>query len=286
MTLNINPSEFIAAKASVMERIKVGASEPEAPKALPFHEIETIPELFQQRRITPEESAEHVQSMARAIKVGPRGAHQESLAPISVVWVGDAWACVDGHHRLGAYKLVKHAAPVPVTAMCGASLEEAVRASLGENTKDKLKLTQRCRSEAAWRFVVAGGMSKSEISKLSGVDESTVASMRRTVNQFREKAGGADPADFTWVKMRLWKFEPSADDGKEADQRRAEALLRRTEKHLNEASPRVIFLALAMHKPGLMAELIKLHNAHEASAAYRAAPFEYIPSDEEVNPEF
>lgn len=286
MSISTNPSEFLDAKQSVLQRIATGVPAPAVPTTLPYKNIETIPELFQQRRITPEESAEHVQSLARAIKVGPRGAQQEALAPITIMWVGDAWACVDGHHRLGAYRLVNHAAPVPVNAMSNASLEDAVRASLSDNNKDKLKLTPRCRSEAAWRFTVAGGMSKAEVTALSGVNESTVASMRRTLREFQEAHPGVSPADFTWARMRLWKFEPSELGGKDADHRAAERLLRRTEKHLQAASPRVIFLALGMHKPGLIAELLKMHEDYAASEAYRAVPFEYIPSDEELNPEF
>lgn len=286
MSINTNPTEFLDAKNSVLARIANGLPAPQAPTTLSLNGIEMIPALFQQRRITPEESADHIQSLARPIKVGPRGAQQESLAPITIMWVGDAWACVDGHHRLGAYRLVKHLAPIPVEAISATSLEDAVRVSMSGNNMDKLKLSPRCRSEAAWRFTVAGGMSKAEAVRLTGVNDSTVAIMRRALADFQKTHTSANAADFTWAQMRLLKHEPSEMGNKDADHLAAEKLLRRTEKHLKGSTPRVIFLALGMHKPGLMAELLQMHENHAVSEAYRTNPFGYIPSDEEINPDF
>lgn len=287
MNINTPPSEFIEAKQAAIERIAAGMPAPEAPTALTYSDIEVIPELFQQRRIHPDESKEHMQTLARAIKRGPRGARQESLTPITIYWVGDAWACVDGHHRLMAYHWVEHPTPVPVTALVGVSLDEAIRASLGDNSKDKKELSKRCKTEAAWRFTLAGGMSKADISALADVDESTVAAMRKTRREFQEENPSADPATIAWATMRHWRLQmDDSAEVKDAEQRAAAKLLRLTEKHLKGASPRVIFLALGMHSPGLMAELLKIHAAHSESEAYRANPFPHVGNEEMERSEF
>ena len=226
MKINPPPSEFIAAKRAALARLAAGSPEPKAPRSLALSSIETLPELFQQRRITEDESDAHVQTLARAIKRGPRGAHQASLEPITVFWVGDAWACADGHHRLRAYRAAGHPAPIPVTALRGATLDEAIGASLGSNSKDKLSLSPRCRTEAAWRFVLSGELSKAAIAGLAGVDESTIAAMRKAVREFREAHPSQDGAELTWSQMRLWKRPPFENDGKDAAERAAERLLR------------------------------------------------------------
>lgn len=286
MKLNPPPSEFFEAKREAAERIAKGSPEPKAPRSLAVSSIQVVPGLFQQRRITEDESHNHVQTLARAIKPGPRGAHPVDLEAITVFWMGDAWVCVDGHHRLRAYQTVSHAAPVPVEALSGATLEEAVVASLGGNSKDKLSLSPRCRTEAAWRFVLADKLSRADTSRLAGVDGSTVSAMRRAMKEFRVAHVGDDGTSLTWAQMRLWKRPMGEDDGRTAEERAAERLLRSTEKHLKGVSPRVIFLALGLHNPQLMAELSQMHLHHMESTAYQANPFGRILSHAEEYPEF
>jgi hypothetical protein len=286
LLFNKSPSEFLEAKQAVEARIASGRPAPSAPRVLPWEQIEGIPDLFQQRRIDSEASKQHVQTLARAIKPGPRGARQASLEAVAVFWVGDAWALVDGHHRMMAYQWVKHPAPVPVRVLRGVTLGEAIQASLGGNSKDKMPLTLRCKSEAAWRFTLEGSMSKATIKALADVDESTIAIMRRTLREFAKVHPDDVPGALTWAQMRLWKREPLAMDDKDAEQRAAERLLRLTEKHLKGVSAGVLLRALGMHNPGLVAQLFQLHQTLSGADAYDADPFPYIPSDTEENPEF
>ena len=286
LLFNKSPSEFLEAKQAVEARIANGRPAPSAPRVLPWTQIETIPDLFQQRRIDSDTSGAHVQTLARAIKPGPRGARQASLEAVTVFWVGDAWACVDGHHRLTAYQWVKHQAPVPVRVLRGATLGEALQASLGDNSKDRMPLTLRCKSEAAWRFTLEGSMSKATIKALADVDESTIAIMRRTVREFVKVHPDTPPGTLTWAQMRLWKREPMEMDDKDAEQRAAEQLLRRTEKHLKGVSAGVLLRALGMHNPGLVEGLFQLHQTLSGTDAYDANPFPYITSESEENPEF
>lgn len=280
------PGEFMEARSSVEARIAQGQPAPATPRVLPWDQIETIPDLFQQRRLDAEASAQHVQTLARAIKRGSRGSRQAALAPVTVFWVGDAWACVDGHHRLMAYRWVNHPGPVPVKVLRGLDLMEAVRESLGGNVKDKLPLSKRCKSEAAWRFTLEGSMSKAAIKALADVDESTIAIMRRTLREFAEAHPDTPPSSLTWAQMRLWKLKPQGEDDKDAQQRAAERLLRHTEKHLRGVPAGVLLRALELHSPALVAELFQLHQSLKDSNGYGINPFAYIPSHTEETPEF
>lgn len=283
------PARALAALQATAERIRLGtAPPPQSPRELAWQDIETIPDLFQHRRCFTDASEKHVQTLARAIKRGPRGPKQNALAPITVYWVGDAWGCVDGHHRLKAYELVGHATPVPVTVLSGVSLEEATRAALRANGQDAMPLTPRCRTEAAWGLTLEGGLSKDEIATLAGVDTSSVAGMRRAIREFRAAHPQTPPESLTWAQMRMWKKGAPAPDGKDPEQRAAERLLRLTEKHIKDVSPRVLLLALELHSPGLVAELVREHRiSNEIRFAYgpdTALPFPVV--EPEGNPDF
>lgn len=281
------PNQFIEARTAAAERIKAGTPAPaEPPSALPWSEIEIIPDLFQQRHIDEEGSRLHVQELARAIKAGPRGAHQDHFTPITVFWIGDGWACVDGHHRLQAYQWVNHTRPVPVEALRGATLEQAVHASLGTNGKTQMELTGRCRTEAAWRLELAGGSSKATIAKATGVDESSIANMRKALREFKAVHPEADPGTLSWAQLRHWKREPVVPDGKDANLRRAEQLLRRVEKHIKGVSPEVLLMALDLHRPGMVGELFKAHSNAMTFTAYQGLPFPAVPSSAPENTDF
>ena len=287
VTTKATARDFIDARQQVAERIANGAPAPTSPRVLPIAAIETIPELFQQRRIDAEDSDAHVQDLARAIKPGSRGARQFALTAITIWWAGDAWCVVDGHHRLAAYRLVSHPAPVPVKVLPGVTLDEAIKASLGGNSKTQKALSPRCKTEAAWRFVVAADMSKADLAALADVAEATIGTMRKTIREFQTDHPGADSAGFTWANMRHWK-SGIEDTGKTttADERAADKLRRQTEKHLKGVSPQVIFRALGLIDPRLMPELSRLHSEHSENEAYRADPFPRILSEAEEHPEF
>lgn len=291
------PCEYVAAQAAAAERIAAGSPEPaKLPRTLPLAQIEVIPELFQQRHIDEEASAQHVQELARAIKRGPRGPQQDSFTPILVFWVGDGWACVDGHHRLQAYAQEKQQAPVPVKVLKGATLAQAVTMALAANAKTQLPLTARCRGEAAWRMVVTKAGSRKTIANAAGVDESSVAHMRKALKAFQEEHPTADPTGFTWANMRHWKRGEQEPDGKDAATRRAEQFLRKAGKHLAGMSTGAWLIALDIHQPGLVAALAAAHAQkvanEEQDPGYGAVPLGAVTarglpySYQEQNPDF
>lgn len=291
------PAEFLAAQADAAERIKAGSPEPvKLPRTLSWKQIEAIPELFQQRHIEDEASAQHVQELARAIKRGPRGPQQDSLEAIVVFWMGDGWACVDGHHRLMAYAQEKHQAQVPVKALKGATLAQAVQLSLTANTRSKMPLTARCRGEAAWRMVVTKAGSRKEIASAAGVDESSVANMRKTLKAFTTAHPEVPSTEFTWVNMRHWQQGEKEPDGKDPTTRAAEQFLRRAGKHLKGLSVGALLVALDIHEPGMVAAIAEAHRRKierpEQAPGYQALPFgpveaRGLPSEYwEHNPDF
>lgn len=166
------------------------------------------------------------------------------------------------------------------------TLGQAVQASLTSNAKTQLELTKRCRTEAAWRLELAGGYSKSTIAKLVGVDESSIALMRKALREFKAEHPTADPKAFTWAHMRHWKRGPVERDGKDATLRRAEQFLCRTEKHLRGVSPEVLLTALDLHSPGMVAELVKVHKTMMDRTAYQCLPFGEIPNSAPENLDF
>lgn len=280
------PNSFIQAKQELKERIASGQPEPVAPRSLYWHQIEVIPEVFQQRYPDVDASTQHIQTLARAIKEGPRGAHQDALAPVIIFWAGDRWVCVDGHHRLIAYKYVGHKRRVPVKALRGATLDEAVKVSLGENSKDKLPMSKRCKTEAAWRLTLGETFSKAEIARLAGVDESTIANMRRRIRDVKEKYPNVDLGEFTWGQARFLKPEDLQNGESDLIQRQAAKLCRAIEKAGKKASAVVWCHALEMLSPGLVAEVSRHYHQLQQSVQESIDPFAFIPEEPEENPDF
>lgn len=284
---SVTPAEQRDAVVALASRIANGSPEPQAPRTIRWQEVATIPEVFQQRHIDVDTSGGHVQTLARAIQRTGRGARQAALEPVSVFWVGDAWACVDGHHRLVAYQRVEHVAAIPVKALKGATLTEAIQASLGKNSQDKLPLSKRCKTEAAWRLTLAGGLSKAAIQRLADVDASTVAAMRTAVRTFRAGNPTGDPAGLTWAQMRHWKRPLAEGTEKDATLRRAEQLIRLAGRHLKDASPETLLVALDLVTPGLVLQLVRLHHDRlQHSTSHGVDPFPWIASSTEDNPDF
>lgn len=283
-TIGTTPRTFITAREELAKLIEsrknAGTQQPEPrPRALPWQAIKTNEEVFQHRSLTREAAADHVQTLAKAIHRGPRGPRQAHLEPITVWWDGRDWLCVDGHHSLAAYEHVKHPQPVPVRALRGASLDEAIRASLEANARDKLPYTKRCKSEAAWRLTVAGGYSKADIARLTEVSTRTVAAMREAMRELAKAHPDVPPQELTWAQVRHWKQHRQLPGGDDMDvetkrQRQAERAYRKIAPHIKGASLDTLLRVLELHKPGLVSELAE---AHLAAAGRWQEPDPHLP---------
>jgi hypothetical protein len=139
--------------------------------------------LFQPREFSygwKEADPKHVERLARAVRaVG-------ELDPISVVKLKDKWFCVDGHHRLEAYKLEERKEPIDCFWATGETLRDVIVSAMKANSKVSLSLDNTARQNAAWTLTLLGGMSKRQLVETGLVGEGQVARMRRVAKAFTE----------------------------------------------------------------------------------------------------
>ena len=172
--------------------------------------IKLWPDVFQHRLVSEHVSNAHVRELAKHASQ-PRG-----LQPITVWWDGKNWACVDGHHRIKAYRLASMAEhPVPVEVFEGTP-SQAVVAAARLNTQDKLAMSLTEKTNAAWRLVLVGGLSKADTSAFSGASLRTVANMRRVMEALN--ARGVNCAAMGWeAARRLERGEAYLDEEEQED---------------------------------------------------------------------
>ncbi|AZO04333.1 ParB/RepB/Spo0J family partition protein [Mesorhizobium sp. M2A.F.Ca.ET.043.02.1.1] len=166
--------------------------------------------VFQPRtlegRLIEDES--HVQTLVEAIG-NPQNAR--FLDPLLVWWSGAHWYVIDGFHRLLAYRKAGVKMPVPVEVFSG-TLEEAVEASAASNSKDKLPMTKRDKTNMAWRLTLFfEGRSKRQVAEACAVSERTVATMRRARKELISRGGTLEEIPEDWEEARRdWqRLEPA-----------------------------------------------------------------------------
>ncbi|MER8718301.1 hypothetical protein NKH64_08040 [Mesorhizobium sp. M0999] len=157
------------------------------PRRLPLGRILVAPTVFQVRTGAAAGGVTeplHVKALQHALEAKPEDGRV--LDPVTVYALGSGAYCIDGHHRLAAYRAAKVNGPVPVEWFEG-SLAEAIAEAAKRNQKVKLPMTQSERMEAAWRLVLLGVHSKRKTSEASGVSERAVANMRSIYRQLVEQ---------------------------------------------------------------------------------------------------
>ncbi len=146
----------------------------------------------------------HTKDLVKALR------REGQLDPILVIQLGKHPYVVDGHHRLEAYRKVKFDGLIPVTYFEG-SVQAAILAAGQFNTRAKLQMSNWERQDFAWRLVVMGNASKSEIVKAAGVSDGQVGTMRRV-----KKILGDDAANHEhWlyaVQAARDKLQPDFND--------------------------------------------------------------------------
>lgn len=179
------------------------------PDTLKLSEIQTLEDVFQFRKPMKHRSDAHKMKLGRTVKRTGAG-----LGRLLVYWAGNAWVCIDGHHRLAAYQKCELAG-VPVEVFPGA-LQEAVKQALVRNTEDKLQVEDRERTAAAWDIVTTWNeaFTKAELSTHAGVSTSLVGKMRSVFHQLSEEKPGVDLSDITWKQaIDLSKGNDGPDRG-------------------------------------------------------------------------
>ena len=239
-----------------------GKPEPEQkPTHLPLDSIDTCETVFQHRSGYLAASNAHLESLKKALQVGT----SKFFEPITVYWNDGSRYCIDGHHRLQAYRDQKVADPIPVNVYSG-TLDKAIGKALLSNSRDKLAMSQAEKSNAAWRLVIGTELSKSSISKSASVSERTVARMRCIRNDLIENHP-EQPLD-----ALDWKHADALAKGKnlsdkfdldswkeEAAQKLANLLSRRCGKELSK-SPEITARALEIYDQRLLPQMIEWVN--------------------------
>ena len=182
------------AYAELQAQLSKGKAPPSpAPTRLGLMDIRLCKEVFQHRRPAEHISGAHIKGLAKTPQLG------RDLAPITVWWGGRYWLCVDGHHRIEAYKVAKkHNAFVPVEVFDG-SLEAAFSLAAESNTKDKLAMSHSEKMGAAWKLTVLGTtFSIAQVAELSGASPRTVASMRKVKSTLLGKDPEQDLSELSW----------------------------------------------------------------------------------------
>jgi ParB/Sulfiredoxin domain len=225
-------------------------------------EIEVKPELFQPREFSygfREVDRDHVKKLKRAIDI------DGELDPIIVVKLGKTWVCVDGHHRLAAYKLAKWKETISCEWF-GGNIREAIDESMSRNKKDRLNVPQADRLEEAWKRVLIGGWSKSQIVSVCGVGDGTVAFMRRVALSVKGRSKFArdfrkrldEPLiEMGWSRARLTynNVEPKEIDAEQEAVQLAKRIHSRLSNRLSR-SPQVTARALSLYDPELPDQLM------------------------------
>ena len=197
-------------------------------------------------------------------KVGREIHIKGELDPVLVIKLGNAWVCVDGHHRLEAYKVNKWKQPITCEWFPG-SVRDAVDESIRRNLVVKLEVTQTDRLEEAWRRVVLKWGSKAEIRKLCVVSDGILGKMRRAFAMFTGTDGVAkklrqslgkplEKARWREVHATYLGIETKEFDEHEAAAKLARSIRSRLHDRLSR-KPEVTALALAIYDPTLPEKL-------------------------------
>lgn len=170
------------------------------PEALALDSIKTNEDLFQFRNPLPHASSAHSAELARPVRDG------QPLEAVEVWWGGDGWYCIDGHHRLAAYRQggwpVNKAVPVCVW---GGTLSSAMLVAGYRNSPDKLPMHKSEKTQAAWEFVASTAPEEEKaerIAKAYSISVRMVRFMRKVRRWLAENRPTEDPSGMTWEAAR------------------------------------------------------------------------------------
>lgn len=263
----------IKSKAELIERIARGVPAPSlAPERLPVEAIERIPELFQPRGSDDWRSTAHINGLSSS-SANTREANQDArMEAVVVFWVGDTWACLDGHHRLAAIaKAKKSGATVAVEVFSG-TVDAAMMEATRRNSRNKLSMNEKDKTERAWQLFMSGAGTHKAIAEVCGVAPKTIQRMAQSV-----KKRGATPEELEVLRgLRWWQVrelvnsnaygERSLEEMKDGRiQRKSEVL----GKAIGDASPDLVADALMLRDPDFAkAVMLKLHMLYQRNEPY------------------
>lgn len=248
-----------------------------APARLHLGTIKEAPEVFQFRNPYPHASRAHINELAKAMR------ERRPLAAIRVWWGGFAWYCVDGHHRLAAYRkgMWPHQEPIPVDVFAG-TIEQAMLIALGGNAPDKLPMSKAEKTNAAWELVVTTQASKAHLARRACVSERTIAYMRKAAQSLLLKDPARDLTAITWWKAR----QEAAGEGAQELPDYDEATVKEAGEMANKLSR--AFGKRASERPEAFALALEIYDKRFPATlpdAWRSAGH-LIEDEDEENPDF
>lgn len=244
---------WLIERDELARRIADGQPAPQGePTELHLGQVAIIDEVFQHRSGNQAASRAHVDELTKALERN----QGRALDPITVFWAGDGWCCVDGHHRVEAYRQANHDKPIPVRAFKG-SLDEAIAEAARGNSKDKLPMGRAEKSQAAWRLVISTNLSKQRLARAAAVSEGTIANMRRVAKKIKEERPEVTLDELNWwgadrIAKGLEPRQVDYDDGWLAKQ--AQKVADRLCKHFGDRlgkQPEVTARALEIYSQRL-----------------------------------
>lgn len=190
-------NSLLQQKIVLENRIAQGSPAPANPEVLPLESIALFPKVFQHRTDSQWGSEDHIRTLVKGMRTSTKAATKRPLEPLTVFWVGDAWALVDGHHRYEAYREIGHLEPVPVTVFSG-PLDQAIGQALKGNSRNKLPMSKDEKTNAAWRLVISTALSLNQLVEASTISKPTIILMRKAMQYLRETDPGLVLDSVTW----------------------------------------------------------------------------------------
>ena len=181
-------------------RITAGTQPAPDVTELAISDIEIIESVFQHRSGNQASSGQHIDALVKNL----RNRKGVALDPLTVFWVGDGWVLVDGHHRRDAYEEHGRTEPVPVKVFQG-TLDEAICEALRGNSRDKLSMGRREKSEAAWRLVIGTGLRTFQIVESSTMSKVTIYKMNKARDAIRQTWPDTILASLSWEEAKNYK---------------------------------------------------------------------------------
>lgn len=269
--------DAIKAKAVLIERIAGGGPAPTpAPKRLLVEAIERIPELFQPRGSDEWRSTAHINGLSSSSTNAKQANETAKMEAVLVFWIGDAWVCLDGHHRLAAIsKKRKAGATIGVEVFSG-TVQEAMMESTRRNSRNKLPMNEKDKTERAWQLFMSGAGTHKAIAEACGVAPKTIQRMAQAVKRF----GTTDEALERLRGLRWWQVREltnpnpagqlSLDEMKNGRiQRRAEVL----GKAIGDDAPDIVAAALMLRDPDFAkAVMLQLRNVYLRDNPFNLGP--------------
>ena len=252
-------SNWLADKQEIEERRRTGRAQPNTPSSLPLDEITVIDTVFQHRNASEWASEAHVKALLRSL----RNAAGKPFDPLTVMWAGDTWVLVDGHHRYKAYREYEFDEPVPVKIFQG-TIDEALGEALRANVQDKLPMTSREKINAAWRLVVGANLSINQTAQLSLASRATVLTMRKVRDTLaaRTAPGYLGQLDWSAARAKYDGLDSNFDTTNDWQEKKARLVAEKLKKTFGKELskfPKVLWMALEKYDSNLLYAFCKEH---------------------------